>query len=76
MGIHRLLRYCAFGPSEIGTIVAAYQNTLLALGFPDRDTPVTELVAKKIIEISETGELDPERLSAQAISELGIPNAA
>jgi len=56
--------------------VAAYQNTLLALGFPDRDTPVTELVAKKIIEIAETGEHDPSRLISQAISELGIPNAA
>jgi hypothetical protein len=41
----------------------------------ERDN-LSQLVAKKIIEIAQTGELDPLRLSTQAISELGIPDAA
>lgn len=76
MAIHRLLKHSAFSPNDIRKMVTAYQETLLALGFADDDSPVTRLVAKKIIEIAETGELDPLRLSTQAISKLGTPNAA
>jgi hypothetical protein len=70
------IRYSAFEPGDLRKIVTAYEETLRALGFPDNDSPVTRLVAKKIIEIAEAGERDPSRLRTQAISELGIPRAA
>lgn len=76
MAIHRLLRHSAFLPDDIRNIVTAYEETLFALGFVNDDSPVTQLVAKKIMEIAQTGELDPSRLSTKAISELGIHNAA
>jgi hypothetical protein len=44
-----------------------------AAGAPsDRKDPITELVARKIIEIAETGEHDPDRLGARALEELGV----
>jgi len=36
----------------------------------DRDDPLTELVAKTIIKIAQSGIKDPAKISAQAISEL------
>jgi hypothetical protein len=51
----------------------AFENALRALGLSDRNDPVTEIVAKKIIEISRTGERDPKRLAALAVDQLGVP---
>jgi hypothetical protein len=39
----------------------------------DRSDPLTELVARKIIEVAQTGLKDPVKISAQALKELGIP---
>lgn len=57
-------------------MVTAYADTLLVLGLPNVDAPLNRVVARKVIEIAQTGELDPARLSTRAISALGIPNAA
>jgi hypothetical protein len=37
----------------------------------DRNGPITEL--KKTIEIDQKGELDPPKISARALLELGVP---
>jgi len=42
----------------------------------DRSDPLTELIAKKIIEVAQTGLKDPTKISAQALTELGIPPQA
>jgi hypothetical protein len=76
MAIYRLLKYSVFGPKDLKMIATAYDDVLSALDLPKDDSPVTEIVAKKIIEIAQTGERDPLRVSAQAIAELGIPRAA
>jgi hypothetical protein len=39
-----------------GDVTAAYEDRLRALGLVDRNAPVTEIVAKKITEIAQTGE--------------------
>lgn len=49
----------------------AYEGALVALRLTDRQDPFTEIVAKKIIEIAETGERDPDRLRERALEELG-----
>jgi hypothetical protein len=36
-------------------------------------TPLTELVAAKIIQVTRMGERDPPRICARALQELGIP---
>jgi hypothetical protein len=38
----------------------------------DRDDPLTEMIAKKIIKIAQTGVHDPAQISALAINELEI----
>jgi len=51
----------------------AYEDALRVLGLANRTDPITEIVAKKIIEIVQTGERDPLRIRARAIADLGIP---
>jgi hypothetical protein len=48
----------------------AYESVLVALQLTDRQDPLTEIVAKKIVEIAETGELDPDRLRNRALEEI------
>jgi hypothetical protein len=38
-----------------------------------RTDPITEIIARKIIDVAQTGERDPLRIRARAIEELGIP---
>ena len=71
MAIYRILQNAPFGPDEIARLVAAYERTLEALGLADRSDPITELVARKIIEISQTGVRDPALLSTRTIKDLG-----
>ena len=73
MAIYRLLAKSPLGPEEIEILVAAYEHTLRVLRLVDRSDPITELVARKIIEVAQTGLKDPAKISAQAIKELGIP---
>jgi hypothetical protein len=62
MTILRLLQKSAFGPEQIAYIAAAYEDALRELGFANRTDPITEIIAKKIIEIAQTGERDPLRI--------------
>jgi hypothetical protein len=51
----------------------AYEDALRVLGLVDRTDPITEIIAKKIIEVAQTGERDPLQICARAITDLGIP---
>jgi hypothetical protein len=68
MAIYRLLQNSAFGPEEIQRMTTAYEEALRVLGLTDRADPMTEILAKKIIEIAQTGERDPVRIRAQAVA--------
>jgi hypothetical protein len=72
MAIYRLLKFAAFDPEMIASMTAAYEDALRVLRLADRQDPITELVAKKIIEIAQLGESDPARIREQALKELGI----
>jgi hypothetical protein len=54
-------------------LAAAYEQVLGALGLKKRSDPMTELVARKIIEIAQTGVRDSHELATMAIKELGPP---
>ena len=71
MPILRILQNSPLRPEDIRILVAAYERTLKALGLKDRNDPITEIVAKKIIEIGRTGLRDPQQISRRAIEELG-----
>lgn len=76
MAIHRLLENSAFGPEEIERLVLAYEKVLAALSLKSRDDPATRIIAKKVIKVAQTGDLDPEQISRRAIAELGTSRAA
>jgi hypothetical protein len=72
MAIYRLLKFGAFDPEDVSCMTTAYEDALVVLKLADRQDPITELVAKKIIEVSQQGERDPIRLRDRALSELGV----
>ena len=71
MPILRILQNSPLRPEDLRILVAAYEKTLQALGLKDRSDPITEIVARKIIEIGQTGLRDPKQISQRAVEELG-----
>jgi hypothetical protein len=67
MAIYKLIQNTALGPDEIPRLVAAYEETLRALGLIERDDPMTRMVAKKVFEIAQTGIEDRAAISKLAI---------
>ena len=74
MAIYKLIQNTPLGPDEIQRLVAAYKETLRALGLKERDDPITRIVAKKVFEIVQTGIEDPSEISKLAITQLGPPD--
>jgi hypothetical protein len=72
VAIHRLLQNSAFGPEEIDRMVKAYEASVRVLRGADRSDASAEAVAKKIIEVAQTGERDPVKLSRRALKDLGL----
>jgi len=72
MAIYRLLQNSPLGPEQIAILTDAYERTLVQLRLVDRSDPITELVARKIIELAQRGVRDAGQLSAMTITELGI----
>jgi hypothetical protein len=68
MTIHRILQNTPFGPEDIERLVSAYERTLRTLSLKGRDDPLTELIAKKVIEIGQTGIRDPAQISELTLS--------
>jgi len=54
MTIRRLLQYSSVPPEEVVRLRIAYQKSLHALHLVDRNDPVSEIVAKKVIQIVST----------------------
>ncbi|WGS22212.1 MULTISPECIES: hypothetical protein [unclassified Bradyrhizobium] len=72
MIIDRLLHGFTIETETISRITAAYERALHTLCVKDRDDPLTEMIAKTIIKVAQTGIEDPAKISAQAIKELEI----
>jgi hypothetical protein len=75
MAIYRLLQNSAFAPEDIAPLVAAYEDCLRTLKLSDRSDPITEIVAKKIIEIAQTGIRDSVQLGRLALAEIGLSSS-
>ena len=73
MAIYRLLQKSAFGPEDIKRLAKAYESALRALELSDRYDPITEIIARRIIEAAQTGLRDPDTLCATAIKDLRVP---
>ena len=72
MPIYRVFQNVPMGPEEIRYLAKAYEQTLQVIGLKDRDDPIAQMIAKKIIEVAQTGVRDPAQISAQAIKALGV----
>ena len=70
MAIYRMLNGAAFDPDAVKGMTTAYEHALAALKLTDHTDPITEIIAKKIIERSKRGELDPVRPCEAALDEL------
>jgi hypothetical protein len=62
MAIYRLLRRHVFEPEDVRVLAVVYEDVLKTLGLVERKGPLTELVAKKLVELAQAGERDPECL--------------
>ena len=71
MAILQLLKGSAFGPEQIKVMTEAYEATLKSLHLKAGTDPINEIIAKKIVNIAQTNERDPKRISARTINELG-----
>jgi hypothetical protein len=57
-----LIKKVVLDPEAIEPMVAAFKAACQFLQLVDRDDLLTQIVARKVIEVAETGERDPERL--------------
>jgi hypothetical protein len=66
--IYRLLKCSAFAPEDIKVLSDAFEAALRELKLVDRTDPATELVAKRIIDLAQRGERDPQRLRQAGVA--------
>jgi hypothetical protein len=59
--IYRLPKNSAFAPDDIKVLSDAFEAALRELSL-DRTDPATEMIAKRIIELAQRGERNPDRL--------------
>jgi hypothetical protein len=71
MPIGRLLKDSKLGQDEIKRLNAAYTYALRSLSVVDRNDPLTEMLARNIIEVGAT-ESDPAKISEIAIKRLRV----
>ena len=75
MAIYKLIAAGSFGPEEIEVMKAAYEAALVDVGVTDRDEPITELIAKSIVNVVATGERNPKAVMERALNALGVRRA-
>ncbi len=73
MPIVTLLNASKFTPEQRHVIELAFNNTLRNLNLVDRNDPVCEVVAHKVIKIAEKGVTNAVAISQMATRELGFP---
>ncbi|WP_256805774.1 hypothetical protein [Bradyrhizobium sp. Bra64] len=67
------LQNSPLGPEEIARLSKAYEQALGTIGLKDRDDPLTQMIAKKIIEIGQTGLKEPQEICGRVVEDLGLP---
>jgi len=76
MAIHQLIANGSFGPLEIEAMTAAYEGALIDLNLGDRSDPLTDLIAKAIVNVTATGERNPKLIAERALNALGVRKTA
>jgi len=65
-----MLNEAAFDPDAVEALTTAYDGVLAAFGLERRTDPLTQMIARKIIEHAGRGERDPIRLREVILKEL------
>jgi hypothetical protein len=72
LAIYKLIPNGSFGPNEIEVMKAAYEAALVDVGVTNREDPITELIAKSIVNVTASGERDPKQVMERALNALGV----
>ena len=72
MAIYKLIANGCFGPEEIEVMKAAYEAALVDVGVSNPDDPITDLIAKAIVNVIANGERKPEVVAERALNALGV----
>jgi hypothetical protein len=67
MPMKRLLERHVFPPELVVILGEVFEDVLRTLDLNNREDPLTELIAKKVIELAEGGEHNPIRLKALTV---------
>ena len=70
-GVYRIFRERVFEPEAVIYMAKACEGALVALKVSDRDDPFTEVIARKIVQLADSGEQDPDRLRDRVLEALG-----
>jgi hypothetical protein len=70
MALYRLLENRAFEPEELDLMSTTFERACRSLGLAHRTDPLREVVAQKIIQLSQQGERDPARLCERVLQAL------
>jgi hypothetical protein len=68
-----LLKEGKLKPEEAERLNRAYIYALRSLSLVDRNDPLTELIAKKIVDIGASGVRDPLEISERVVRKFGNP---
>jgi hypothetical protein len=68
--IYRLLQSSAFDADTVRLLGDAFEEVCLTLGLAERNDPLRDTVARKVIEIAQSGERDPSRLRDKTLEAL------
>ena len=74
MPINRLFQEGEIKPEEVDRLNRAFTFALKSLHLVDRNDPVCDIVARKVIEIDAAGTHEPKEIAKIAAKQLGIPN--
>lgn len=72
MPISRLLEAGKYTPEQIELITKAFNLTLRIMGLVDRNDPLCELVARKVLEAAEAGSGNPKEIAEAAATRIGL----
>jgi hypothetical protein len=70
--LDRLVQRTALSAEEIGRLRKAYELALREIGVTDRDDPLSEKIAKEIVDAGQAGPADPAELSRLVVKRFGM----
>ena len=74
MPIKRLYHQGKIKPEDLDRLERAFAMALKTLYLVDRNNPVSDIVANKVVEIDKLGVRDPHEIAKLAVKGLGVPN--